>query len=56
VEEVISYDTHTLFIGAVKDAWLGESDAAPLLYADYLANKKNEVFAAFEKYKAKAKG
>jgi flavin reductase (DIM6/NTAB) family NADH-FMN oxidoreductase RutF len=51
-EEIITYDTHTLFIGAVKDAWLGETKSPPLLYADYLENKKNEVFAAFEAFKA----
>jgi flavin reductase (DIM6/NTAB) family NADH-FMN oxidoreductase RutF len=51
VEEIIAYDTHTLFIGAVKDAWLGESEAAPLLYAEYLQNRKDEVFAAFTEYK-----
>jgi flavin reductase (DIM6/NTAB) family NADH-FMN oxidoreductase RutF len=51
VEEIITYDTHTVFIGAVKDAQLGGSDAAPLIYADYLANRKDEVFAAFDAYK-----
>jgi flavin reductase (DIM6/NTAB) family NADH-FMN oxidoreductase RutF len=51
VEKIIPYDTHTLFIAAVKDARLGESDAEPLLYADYLKNRKGEVFAAFERYK-----
>jgi flavin reductase (DIM6/NTAB) family NADH-FMN oxidoreductase RutF len=55
VEEIIVYDTHTLFLAAIKDAWLGTSNAAPLLYAEYLAGKKNEVFAAFEAYK-KRKG
>jgi flavin reductase (DIM6/NTAB) family NADH-FMN oxidoreductase RutF len=50
VEEIIAYDTHTLFIGAVKDAWLGESAADPLLYAEYLSTRKNEVFEAFAEY------
>jgi flavin reductase (DIM6/NTAB) family NADH-FMN oxidoreductase RutF len=50
VEEITVYDTHTLFIAAVRDAWLGESDAKPLLYAEYLSDRKDEVFAAFEAY------
>ncbi|MDR1496194.1 MAG: flavin reductase family protein, partial [Clostridiales Family XIII bacterium] len=54
VEEIIIYDTHTLFLNAVKDAWLGDSEAAPLLYADYLQNRKDEVFAAFAKYKERS--
>jgi flavin reductase (DIM6/NTAB) family NADH-FMN oxidoreductase RutF len=55
VEEITVYDTHTLFIAAVKDAWLGESDASPLLYSEYLESGKNEVFAAFEAYKKSKK-
>jgi flavin reductase (DIM6/NTAB) family NADH-FMN oxidoreductase RutF len=51
VEQLVVYDTHTLFLTSVKDAWLGESEAGPLLYAEYLAGKKDEVFAAFEAYK-----
>jgi flavin reductase (DIM6/NTAB) family NADH-FMN oxidoreductase RutF len=53
VEEIIAYDTHTLFLAAVRDMWLGESEAAPLLYAEYLSGRKNEVFAAFAEYKKK---
>jgi flavin reductase (DIM6/NTAB) family NADH-FMN oxidoreductase RutF len=55
VEEITVYDTHTLFIATVKDAWLGESEAAPLLYAEYLSGRKDEVFAAFETYKRNKK-
>jgi flavin reductase (DIM6/NTAB) family NADH-FMN oxidoreductase RutF len=51
VEEVSVYDTHTLFIAAVKDAWLGESEAPPLLYAEYLTSFKDKVFSAFADWK-----
>jgi flavin reductase (DIM6/NTAB) family NADH-FMN oxidoreductase RutF len=51
VEKIIPYDTHTLFISAVRSAKLGASDAEPLLYADYLKNRKDEVFAAFDRYR-----
>jgi flavin reductase (DIM6/NTAB) family NADH-FMN oxidoreductase RutF len=51
VEQVNVYDTHTLFICAAKDAWLGDSTAAPLLYADYLSTRKDEVFEAFAEWK-----
>jgi flavin reductase (DIM6/NTAB) family NADH-FMN oxidoreductase RutF len=51
VEEIITYDTHTLFLCAVKDAQLGEDGADPLLYAEYLQGRKDEVFAAFDRYK-----
>ncbi|MDR2162930.1 MAG: flavin reductase family protein [Clostridiales Family XIII bacterium] len=51
VEEIILYDTHTLFLAAVKSAKFGESDAKPLLYSEYLAGWKDKVFAAFGQYK-----
>jgi flavin reductase (DIM6/NTAB) family NADH-FMN oxidoreductase RutF len=51
VEEIIVYDTHTLFLSTLKDSQLGESDAGPLLYAEYFADMKDKVFAAFEQYK-----
>jgi flavin reductase (DIM6/NTAB) family NADH-FMN oxidoreductase RutF len=51
VEQVIVYDTHTLFIAQVKDAWLGASESVPLLYASYLSTFKDEVFAAFADWK-----
>jgi flavin reductase (DIM6/NTAB) family NADH-FMN oxidoreductase RutF len=53
VEQAIGYDTHTLFLAAVRDAWLGGSDAEPLLYAEYLSGYKDKVFAAFAEWKNK---
>jgi flavin reductase (DIM6/NTAB) family NADH-FMN oxidoreductase RutF len=53
VEEINRYDTHTMFVCTVEDAWIGEDEADPLLYADYLANRKDAVFAAFAEYKNK---
>jgi flavin reductase (DIM6/NTAB) family NADH-FMN oxidoreductase RutF len=52
VEDMKEYDTHTVFTGVVADAWLGDEVCAPLIYADYFTHMKNDVFAAFEKYKA----
>jgi flavin reductase (DIM6/NTAB) family NADH-FMN oxidoreductase RutF len=53
VEEITVYDTHTLFLSTVKDAWLGVSDASPLIYAEYLDGYKDKVFAAFAEWKKK---
>jgi flavin reductase (DIM6/NTAB) family NADH-FMN oxidoreductase RutF len=54
VEEMNRYDTHTLFVCTVENAWLGESEADPLLYADYLADRKDAVFAAFAEYQKRS--
>ena len=54
VESVNDYDTHTLFVATVEDAWNG-TDAAPQLYADYHTSLKAPAAAAFAEYKATGK-
>lgn len=54
VESVHEYDTHTLFIATVEDAWNG-SGSEPLLYADYHKTYKAPAAAAFAEYKSTGK-
>ena len=54
VESINEYDTHTLFIATVEDAWNGVNDE-PLLYADYHKTHKALAAAAFAEYKSTGK-
>ncbi len=54
VESMNEYDTHTLFIATVEDAWLGADDV-PQLYADYHKSLKAPAAAAFAEYKQTGK-
>ncbi len=50
VESIHEYDTHTLFIATVEDAWNGVNDE-PLLYADYHKTHKALAAETFTEYK-----
>ena len=54
VESFTEFDTHTLFIAAVEDAWCGEKDE-PLLYSDYHKKYKTAAAEAFAEYKKTGK-
>ncbi|MGN0545106.1 MAG: flavin reductase [Acutalibacteraceae bacterium] len=54
VESFTEFDTHTLFIATVEDAWCGEKDE-PLLYSDYHKKYKAAAAEAFAEYKKTGK-
>ena len=54
VESINEYDTHTLFIATVEDAWNGVKEE-PLLYADYHKTHKALAAEAFAEYKKTGK-
>jgi flavin reductase (DIM6/NTAB) family NADH-FMN oxidoreductase RutF/rubredoxin len=52
VGEIRELETHTLFICDVVDAWNGEADAKPLIFAEYQRTMKNAAREAFNAFKA----
>ncbi|MDR3051669.1 MAG: flavin reductase [Oscillospiraceae bacterium] len=51
VQDVKELTTHSVFFCDVADAWHGDRDARPLIYADYQRDMKTATMQAFNEYK-----
>jgi flavin reductase (DIM6/NTAB) family NADH-FMN oxidoreductase RutF len=49
------FETHTMFLGELVDADLGQSDSKSLIFGDYQAGMKDAVMDAFQKFKETGK-
>ena len=53
VIDLREFETHTMFITDVVDAWPGGNDSLPLVYENYQRDMKDLAFAAFTAFKEK---